>query len=60
MGGLDGFGGGLDELGHVIGVGDHRYVAGRDFDGGGPHALGELPLGIGRDRLITMLVSWRR
>jgi hypothetical protein len=32
MGGLDGFGGRLDEL----------------------------PLGIGRDRLITMLVSWRR
>ena len=51
MGGLDGFSGGLDELGHVIRVGDHRYVAGRDFDGGGPHALGELPLGIGRDRL---------
>jgi hypothetical protein len=54
MGGLDSFGGGLDELSHVIWVGDHRHVADRDFDGDGPHALGELPLGIGRDRLIVL------
>jgi hypothetical protein len=31
----------LDELQHVIGVGDHRHVVRGDFDGGGPHALGE-------------------
>jgi len=54
MGGLDSFGGGLDELSHVIWVRDHRHVAGRDFDGVGAHALGELPLGIGRDRLIVL------
>jgi hypothetical protein len=42
MGGLDSFGGGLDELSHVIWVRDHRHVAGRDFDGDGAHALGEL------------------
>jgi hypothetical protein len=28
MGGLDSFGGGLDELSHVIWVRDHRHVAG--------------------------------
>jgi hypothetical protein len=39
MGGLDSFGGGLDELSHVIWVGDHRHVAGRDFDGDGPMRL---------------------
>jgi hypothetical protein len=27
-GGLDGFGGGLYELRHLVGVGDHRYVTG--------------------------------
>ena len=43
----------LDELQHVIGVGDHRHVVRRDFDGGGTHALGEQTLGIGRDRLIA-------
>jgi hypothetical protein len=30
MGGLDSFGG-LDELSRVIGVGDHRHAAGRDY-----------------------------
>ena len=44
----------LDELHHVIGVGDHRHVVRGDFDGGGPHALGEQPLGIRRNRLIAI------
>lgn len=42
IGGLDGLGSGLDELHHVIGVGDHRHVVGGDFGGGGAHAGGEL------------------
>jgi len=33
--GLDSLGSGLDELHHVIGVGDHRQVVRRDLDGGG-------------------------
>jgi hypothetical protein len=41
-GGLDGFGGGLDELRHLVGVRDHRYVTGLDFDGGCAHAPSEL------------------
>lgn len=52
--GLDRLGSGLDELHHVIGVGDHRHVVRRDFDGGGVHAGGELALGIGRDGLIAV------
>ena len=52
--GLDSLGSGLDELQHVIGVGDHRHVVRRDFDGGGAHAGGELALGIGRDGLIAV------
>jgi hypothetical protein len=44
----------LDELHHVIGVGDHRHVVRGDFDGGGPHALGEQPLGIRRNCLIAI------
>src|SRR6185437_7740516 len=51
--GRHGFGRRLDELGHVTGVGDHRDVAGGDLDGGGAHAGGELPLSIGRDRLVV-------
>ena len=43
----------LDERQHVIWVGDHRHVVGRDFDGGGPHAPGEQTLGIGRERLVA-------
>ena len=39
MGGLDSFGGGLDELSHVSGVGDHRHLADRDYDGDGPMRL---------------------
>jgi hypothetical protein len=35
-------------------VGDHRDVVGRDFDGGGAHASGELALGLGRDGLIAV------
>ena len=30
-----------------------RHVAGLDLDGGGAHALGELPLRVGRDGLIV-------
>jgi hypothetical protein len=52
--GLDGLGSGLDELQHVVGVGDHCHVVGRDLSGGGAHAGGELPLGIGRDGLIAI------
>ena len=52
--GLDSLGSRLDELRHVIGVGDHRHVVRRDFDGGGAHAGGELTLGIGRDGLIAV------
>ena len=44
----------LDELHHVLGVGDHGHVTRRDFDGGGTHAPGEQALGIGRDRLIAI------
>src|SRR2546423_4835676 len=44
----------LDELHHVIGVGDHRHVVRRDFDGGGTHAPGEQTLGIGWDGLIAI------
>jgi hypothetical protein len=29
-------------------------VVGRDLHGGGAHASGELPLGIGRDRLVAV------
>ena len=52
--GPDGFGGGLDELSHVVGMGDHGHVAGRDFDRRGVHPLGELPLGLGRDGLVVL------
>jgi hypothetical protein len=52
--GLDCLGGGLDELGYVARVGDHRHVARWDLDGGGTHALGELALGVRRDRLIVL------
>ncbi len=45
--GQDCFGGGLDELGYVAGVGDHRHVARWDLGGGGTHALGELALSVG-------------
>jgi len=44
----------LDELHHVLRVGDHGHVVRRDFDGGDAHAGGELALGIGRDGLITV------
>jgi len=37
-----GFGGVLDELHHVVGVGDHRHMTGGNLDGGGAHAGGEL------------------
>jgi hypothetical protein len=53
-GGLDGLGGGLDELGHVVGMGDHRQVAGWDFRGGGTHPRAELPFGVGRDDLVVL------
>ena len=49
----NGLGGGLDELGHLVGVGDHRHVAGRDLDRGGAHALGEQPFGSRRDGLVV-------
>jgi hypothetical protein len=49
---LDSFSGRLDELHYVVGVGDHRYVVCGNLDGGGAHALGELPLSVGRDGLI--------
>jgi hypothetical protein len=49
MGGLHSFGGGLDELSHVILVGDRRHVAGRDFDGDGPQP------GRRRDQRLTVL-----
>src|SRR3984885_15266539 len=52
-GGRYGFGCGLDEPGHVTGVGDHRDVAGRNLDGGGAHAGGELPLGLRRQGLVV-------
>jgi hypothetical protein len=51
--GLDSLGSGLDELHHVIGVGDHR----RGSTGSRRwwrHASGELALGIGRDGLIAV------
>ena len=38
----------------LIWVGDHGHVVGRDLHGGGAHARGELPLGIGRDRLVAV------
>src|SRR5689334_23410711 len=42
----------LDQVGHFGWVGDHRDVAGGDFDGGRAHAAGEHALGVGRDRLV--------
>jgi hypothetical protein len=48
-----GFGCGLDDLGDLIGVGDHRAVVGLDLDSGCAHALGELALGVGRDCLVS-------
>jgi hypothetical protein len=45
---------GLDDLRHVVGVGDHRDVIRRDLDGGRAHALGKLSLGIGWNRLVTI------
>ena len=46
MRGLDSLGSGLDELHHIIGVGDHRHMVRRDFDGGDAHAGGELAIDI--------------
>ena len=51
--GQHGLGSGLDEPGHLTGVGDHRDVARRDLDGGGAHPGGELPFGIRRERLVA-------
>src|ERR1700677_1195694 len=36
-----GVGGRRDQLRHLVGVGHHRDVAGRDLDGGPPHPAGE-------------------
>src|SRR5258708_460364 len=47
------FGGRLDELHYVLPVGNHRHVARGDFHRGRPHALGEEPLGVGRDCLVV-------
>jgi hypothetical protein len=47
-------GGGLDELHYVFGVGNHRHVVRRDFDGGGAHPRGGPALGIGREGLIAL------
>src|SRR5580704_11134002 len=52
--GLDCLGGGFDELGYVAGVGDYRHVTRWNLDGGGTHALGELALSVGRDRVIVL------
>jgi hypothetical protein len=49
-----GFASRLNELDDVIGVGNHRDVVGWDFDGSCAHALGELALGVGRDRLVAV------
>ena len=43
--GADGCRGGLDQLGHLGRVGDHRDVAALQLDGGRTHPAGELPLG---------------
>jgi hypothetical protein len=45
---------GLDDLRHVVGVGDHRDVVRCDLDGGRAHALGKLSLGIGWNRLVAV------
>ena len=37
-----------------VGLGDHRDVARPDLDGGRAHALSELALGVGRDRLVLL------
>src|SRR5260370_39952093 len=50
-GSVGGVGGADDEMCHGVGVGHHRYVRRRDFDGGGAGALGHIPLGRWRDRL---------
>src|SRR6266545_3522839 len=42
----------LDELRHLVGVGDHRDVVGGDLDGGRAHAAGELVLGVWWDRFV--------
>ena len=43
----------LDERDDLVRVGNHRAVVGWDFNGGCTHALGELALGVGRDRLVA-------
>jgi hypothetical protein len=47
-------GGGRDELQHLLRVGHHGHVVGQDLHRGGTHARGELPLGVGRDRLVAV------
>ena len=46
-------GGLLGECDHLVGMGDHRDVAARDFNRARTHALGEVTLGLGRDGLIV-------
>ncbi len=52
--GLESVGSRMDELHHVVGVGDHRHVVRRDFDSGCAHSSGELALGVWRDGLIAV------
>jgi hypothetical protein len=44
----------LDQVGDSSGMGDHRDVARGDLDGGRAHPRCELPLGVGRDRLVVL------
>jgi hypothetical protein len=49
---LDGLGGNLDKLHYVVGVGNHRHVVRRDFDGGGAHPRGG-PVTAGKGQQVT-------
>ena len=48
------FGGGLDdEVGDGFGLGEHGYVAGRNFDGGGTHSFGGEAFVVGVDGAVV-------
>jgi hypothetical protein len=52
--GCHGGGRGHDQFQHVVGMGDHCHVVGRDFPDGCAHAFGELPLRLRRDGLVVI------
>ena len=59
MGGLDSFGGGLDELSHVIWVRDHRHVAGLNGINVGREVVDEVVLRPGEALLVDVEMGQR-